>query len=51
MLTNIPNSKRIKELNLPMVRLKIENTGFPVIKSKKLNDYFIAKIANPQDFL
>jgi len=33
------------------VRLKIENTGFPVIKSKKLNDYFSNKLANPLDFL
>jgi hypothetical protein len=36
---------------LPLVRLKIENTGFPVVKSKKLNDYFQHKIANPLDFL
>jgi hypothetical protein len=40
-----------KELQLPLVRLKIENTGFPVIKSKKLMDYFMHKIANNQDFL
>jgi Mre11 DNA-binding presumed domain len=51
MLANVPAAKRLKELDLPMVRLKIENTGYPVIKSKKLNDYFLNTIANPQDFL
>ena len=40
MIASIPNSKRNKDLNLPLIRLKIENTGYPVIKSKKLNDTF-----------
>ncbi len=40
MLAAIPQTKRMKELNLPLVRLKIEHTGFPVIKSKKINDTF-----------
>jgi hypothetical protein len=40
MLAAIPEAKRIKEIQQPLVRLKIENTGFPVIKSKRLNDYF-----------
>jgi len=34
------------ELSLPLIRLKIENSGFSVIKSKRLNDHFINSIAN-----
>ena len=34
------------ELALPLVRLKIENSGFSVIKSKRLNDHYINSIAN-----
>lgn len=42
MLAGLENGqqKKLKELALPLIRLKIENTGFPVIKSKRLNDYF-----------
>lgn len=39
------------ELALPLVRLKIENTNFPVIKSKRINDHFMNRVANPIDFL
>ena len=39
------------DLKLPLIRLKIENTGFPVIKSKRITDYFAARIANTTDFL
>ena len=48
MLDTIKNdiNKENPELNLPLVRLKIENTGFAVIKSKKINDHFINRIAN-----
>lgn len=46
------NNKEVPpELAMPMVRLKIENTGFSVIKSKRINDHFINRIANSQDFL
>lgn len=41
----------MEELKLPLIRLKIENTGFPVIKSKRVTDHFMNKIANPMDFL
>ena len=51
MIASIPEGKRMKELSQPLVRLKIEHSGFPVIKSKKLNDYYMNKLANPQDFL
>ena len=39
-------NKEHPELNMPLVRLKIENTGYAVIKSKKINDHFINRIAN-----
>ena len=39
------------EMQLPLVRLKIENTNFPVIKSKRINDHFMNRIANASDFL
>ena len=51
LLQRMDVSNKRKELQLPLVRLKIENTGFPVIKSKRVTDYFINKIANPMDFL
>ena len=51
LLTKMDTSKKRKELQLPLVRLKIENTGFPVVKSKRLTEYFINKIANPMDFM
>jgi hypothetical protein len=35
----------------PLVRLKIDHTGFPVVKSLELNSIFAEKIANPSDFL
>lgn len=38
-------------MQLPLVRLKIENTNFPVIKSKRINDHFMNRIANASDFL
>ena len=44
-------SKKRPELTLPLIRLKIENTGFPVIKSKRVTDFFMNRIANPMDFL
>jgi len=39
------------ELALPLIRLKIENSGFAVLKSKRLNDHVINVIANQADFL
>jgi hypothetical protein len=38
-------------MQLPLVRLKIENTNFPVIKSKRINDHFMTRVANATDFL
>ena len=46
-----PKKKMMAELKLPLIRLKIENSQFPVIKSKRLIDHFINRIANPMDFL
>lgn len=51
LLTGLDVSKKRPELLVPLVRLKIENTGFPVIKSKRVTDHFMNKIANPMDFL
>ena len=51
MLEKVDVTKKVKELQLPLLRLKIEHTGFPVIKSKKLNEHFMNRIANSQDFL
>ena len=51
LLEKLDVSKKRDELKLPLIRLKIENTGFPVIKSKRLTEYFINKIANPMDFM
>lgn len=34
------------DLKQPLIRLKIENTGYSVIKSKRINDEFINLIAN-----
>jgi hypothetical protein len=53
MLAKIEEDRKNKppELAMPMVRLKIENSGFSVIKSKRINDHFINKIANQTDFL
>ena len=35
----------------PLLRLKIDHTGYPVIKSISLNAIFSEQIANPSDFL
>ena len=51
MLDSIDTSKKLPELKLPLIRLRIENTGFPVIKSKRLTDHFMNRVANIQDFL
>jgi hypothetical protein len=51
MLAKIDVSTKPPELQLPLVRLKIENTNFPVVKSKKINDLFMDRVANPTDFL
>ena len=51
LLEKLDVSKKKEELKLPLIRLKIENTSFPVIKSKRLTEYFMNKIANPTDFL
>ena len=40
-----------KDMKLPLIRLKIENTGYPVIKSKRIADHFASRIANTMDFL
>jgi len=48
MLTIVEEEKKNRppELRMPLVRLKIENSGYSVIKSKRINDVFINKIAN-----
>ena len=51
MLDSVDTSNKLAELKLPLLRLRIENTGFPVIKSKKLVDHFINRIANITDFM
>ncbi|CDW79338.1 dna repair exonuclease [Stylonychia lemnae] len=51
MLAKVDATNKIDELKLPLIRLKIEHSGFPVFRSKKLNDYFTQRIANNQDFL
>jgi hypothetical protein len=35
----------------PLIRLKIDHTGYPIIKSIALNALFSEKVANPADFL
>ncbi|CDW75302.1 dna repair exonuclease [Stylonychia lemnae] len=40
-----------KELDLPYIRLKIEYSGYMVVKSRDLNHYFEGKIANIKDYL
>ena len=34
-----------------MLRLKIENSGYSVLKSKRITDHFINRIGNQADFL
>lgn len=53
MLDTIEEDKKNKppELAMPLVRLKIENNGYAVLKSKRINDHFINRIANQADFL
>lgn len=51
MLDSIDLSQKLPELKLPLLRLRIENTGFPVIKSKRLVDHFLHRIANISDFM
>jgi hypothetical protein len=51
MLDCIDVSKKLPELRLPILRLRIENSGFPVIKSKHLADHFLSRIANISDFM
>ena len=43
MIKRIEEDKKNKpaELAMPLVRLKVENSGYSVIKSKRLNDHFI----------
>lgn len=51
MLEVIDTSSKLGELKQPLLRLRIENSGFPVIKSKRLVDHFMTKIANISDFM
>jgi hypothetical protein len=53
MLAQVADDRKNKppELSLPLIRLKIENSGYSVIKSKRINDHFINSIANQSDFL
>jgi hypothetical protein len=51
MLESVDVTNKLPELKLPLIRLRIENTGFPVIKSKRLIDHFINRIANISDFM
>jgi len=48
MLKTVEEDKKNKpsELSMPLIRLKIENSGYSVIKSKRINDHFINIIAN-----
>lgn len=46
LIAALPPAKH-KDLKLPLVRLKIEHSNFPVIKSKRINDYFCQRVANP----
>ena len=48
MLDTVEEEKATKppELALPLVRLKIENSGYAVLKSKRINDHFINRIGN-----
>lgn len=51
MLDGIDLSQKLPEIKLPILRLRIENSGFPVIKSKRLVDHFLSRIANISDFM
>ena len=53
MLASVAEERKNKppDLSLPLIRLKIENSGYSVIKSKRINDHFINSIANQSDFL
>jgi hypothetical protein len=48
MLAKCENDRKNKptDLAMPLIRLKIENSGYSVIKSKRINDHFINRIAN-----
>jgi hypothetical protein len=51
LLDSIDLSTKMAELKLPLLRLRIENSGFPVVKSKRIVDHFINRIANISDFM
>ena len=48
---NLLWKNRPKEFELPLIRLKIEGTGYEVIRWKRLASFFTNKIANLNDFL
>ena len=39
-LESVDVANKLNELKLPLVRIRIENTGYPVVKSKRLVDHF-----------
>lgn len=48
---NVMYRNRPESVSLPLIRLKIENTGYDVVRISKLEPYFKGKIANIKDFL
>ncbi|KAG2577109.1 hypothetical protein PVAP13_6NG081100 [Panicum virgatum] len=39
------------ELKLPLVRIKVDYSGFSIINSKQFGQKYVGKVANPQDIL
>ncbi|TNV82300.1 hypothetical protein FGO68_gene4878 [Halteria grandinella] len=51
LLDTVDTTSKLPELKLPLLRLRIEHSGYPVVKSKRLVDHFNDKIANITDFM
>lgn len=51
MLDGLDLASKLPEIKLPLLRLRVEHSGFPVLKSKRLVDHFLNRIANISDFL
>jgi hypothetical protein len=48
---NILYPKRPERVKMPLIRLKVEGTGYDIVRSMRLASHFQDKIANKGDFL
>jgi hypothetical protein len=46
-----PSPSEVREMPLPLIRLRVDYTGYNTIHSQRFGSHYVGKVANPRDII